>query len=416
MSFLNKFFAGKNPDAGAQGTQPEPPAAVPNKPADIPTVPKKPEGSGPLFNGLAVKKKFEKPMIPSKTEIGDNTTNREDTNNDVTTEGHMGTSETQEHQHSQSVNDTSVLSEKQTAPKPAGGALSFLERMRLKKEQEEAAKLSTTQGSGQELQGSEQPGHSDAHNTSIQETSSKPRFGFIRSGASNQELPETHNTSSTSGRGGTDQDQSQSTEQPKRAIPFKFIQSKKQPQEELSNPEEHQEATKPVQTPTTGPKFSFMRPKVQSSSRPADDNESPAQTPSKMLTGLHDDNNPAEITLNLSLDRDRLGNSPEEQLADALDRVDQEDEEILHDNPTHKQPNRKELAKEAKIKPEVFVVSRLTKDADKFVSELSQQSLKIREELFVTIKVQNEKKRKISNLSVTKLSWKKPSRRLKPGR
>ena len=76
--------------------------------------------------------------------------------------------------------------------------------------------------------------------------------------------------------------------------------------------------------------------------------ESPAQTPSKVLAGLHDENNPAEMTLNLSLDRDRTGYNPEKHLAETLDRVDQEDEEILDEPTSHKNQNRKESVKEAR--------------------------------------------------------------------
>lgn len=356
---MHKFFAGKNQDTTGQPPADPQPQGQPKPPEPAPA-PKKAEGSAPLFGGLAVKKKFEKPNIPPKPDAAENSEPTNESPPQDTDERVPVPTENPEDSNRQSVNDTSMVSQGAPAPKAGGGALSFIERMRLRKEQEEAAKLSSNQGSGQDLNSAEAGAKTELHNTSISDAPSKPRFGFIKTTPSMSDHSEPNNTSSTSGTGPADLDQSQTTEQPKRTPPFKFLQTKKQapqPEEEGQSAQDQPEQPKATPVATGAPKFSFLRPKTQSSPQPPDDGDSPAQTPSKVLAGLHDENNPAEVTLNLSYDRDRTGLHTEEHLAETLDRVDQEDEEVLDEPTAHKSQSRKESAKEAKIKPEVFVTS-----------------------------------------------------------
>ena len=287
MSFMHKFFAGKSQDTTGQPPADPQPQGQPKAPEQAAT-PKKPEGSAPLFGGLAVKKKFEKPNIPAKAETGDNPPPTTDSTPHHPTEQESTPPEHPEDHNTQSAHESSMVSEGSTAPKTGGGALSFLERMRLKREQEEAAKLSSNQGSGQDLSTVEATANSDRHNTSIQDAPSKPRFGFIKTTPSVPEPSEHHNTSSTSGTGQAELDQSQSTEQPKRTLPFKFLQARKpapQPDEETQQTQEQPEQAKATPVTAGGPKFSFLRPKTQSSPQPPEDGESPAQTPSKVLAG-----------------------------------------------------------------------------------------------------------------------------------
>jgi hypothetical protein len=428
MSFLGKFFAGK-PDPARE-------AGAGAKGDDGPPQPKKqvPTEGGAQIQSQAPKKKFEKPSVIHKEDVEHvhQPQEAQEVRNDVIShDDHNGSDQVHHYEPKEEVHENESSSKLDTSTHNAvastpGKALTFLEKMKLKKQQEamEKSALETSQVHEQSL-----PTESSEHHPPQNPEVAKPKFGFLaKSKPANQPQENLDHSQASSilheGDISHPETQNESNQPQSNAggskLPFRFLNKNKkaeavQSAEYTQHAYEHQNNSKdnldsshhvekteneesqsdhkkfhynqdqdqsaPLssvvesKTTPTKPRFGFLnKPKLQV------DQDSSSHQPGSQQDVMQGDN-PNENTLNLSpVDKDKSFNV-QGDLADTLDRYDS--------GGITPQVERKQ-AIEA-----VDFVNKVKKDVEKVRQQQEAAKAKVLAELFEVLRSLNEKKRSV---------------------